>query len=153
VTTCAAPFRERWSGAAATGHAPWIGRRDGPRLSVARRARALHVPPAGSLVGADHPRKGGFYRDGLGVGAAPRVDEALPGRRRDGKMPARALEDGRGALHFEREGTGQAVTGTIEPGVRLAAVNGQGGYMVYRHGVHHGETYADAVALGWIAVA
>jgi hypothetical protein len=57
-----------------------------------------------------------------------------------------------GGLTNEPQSTGRAVTVVLEPGVRLGEVTGQGGYLVYRHGVHHGETYEDAVSLGWMQV-
>jgi hypothetical protein len=57
-----------------------------------------------------------------------------------------------GDLSYERQGAGQAVTVTLEPGVRLGGLNGQGSYRVQRHGVHFTVTYAEAVSLGWLKV-
>jgi hypothetical protein len=56
-----------------------------------------------------------------------------------------------GELSFERQGAGQAVTVTLEPGVRLAGVNGQGSYWVQRHGVHFTVTLCRSNLLRMVA--
>lgn len=60
--------------------------------------------------------------------------------------------DEQGDLHYERQSTGRAVTVTLEPGVRICEVNGQGGYLVARHGEHFTVRYPEAVSIGWMRV-